>query len=76
MTEKTFKSKCNKISLKLLGFEAFDKDDSYDIECLLKHSLKVNKSPRQFIEEAFGEDLWKIEYNKHLEQESIKNQYE
>ena len=76
MTNKLFKSKCNKISKKLLGFEAFDEDDSYDVECLVKHALKVKKTPLQFIEEAFAEDLWNIEYNKHLRDESRRHNNE
>ena len=76
MTEQLFKSKCNKISKKLLGFDAFEEGDPYDIECLVKHALKVKKTPRQFIEETFDEDIWKKDYNKYLEEESRKNQHE
>ena len=75
MTPTTFKKSCNKISMKLLGFDCFDSYNSFDLNCLVEQALKDNITPSKFVRREFDEDLNNLAYNKHLREES-ENQYD
>lgn len=74
VNKEKFKNECNKISNKLLGFDAFDGDDSYDLLEVLDDYIekKVDIDPRSFILEMFHEDIASIEYDEYLRKESLK----
>lgn len=70
MKPKTFQKSCNKISKRILGFECFNENDSYDLICLLDDALKSQETPSAFVRRVFAEDLSEIEYNKQLKWDS------
>ena len=72
MKPTTFKKSCNKISVKLLGFECFDSTDSYDLNCLVEDAMKNQETPSKFVRRVFDEDLHTIIYDKYLQEESLK----
>ena len=73
MSASQFKSACNKVSTRLLGFKCFTKDDDYDLLCLADDALTSGQTPTAFVHEVFADDLAKRENEKHERHESCQS---
>lgn len=77
LTFEEWKAKAAAHALEILEIdECFDEADSYDLAKLAVEAFKAGTSPGDFIEDVFGEDIARREYDDHLLEESLAEEFE
>ncbi len=72
-TIEIWKASCNTISNELLGFDAFNDGDDYDLDTVAPERFASGQTPQAFIEEMFEEDLARQEHDSQQQIESLEH---